>query len=90
MVHKVIERVRAEFIEMPGLRLTRQQVQRLCGIERALCETVLESLVTAEFLCRKSDGAYGRVTDGAVPRRRSAKAELARSRTPAKAMMTNL
>jgi len=29
----VTERLRAEFMEMPGLRLTSEQVQRLCGME---------------------------------------------------------
>src|SRR5207248_721947 len=39
----ILERVRAEFIEMPGLRLKLEQVQRLCGVDRAVCQHVLDS-----------------------------------------------
>ena len=41
----MVRRVRAEFLEMPGLRLTVAQAARLCGIERALCQAVLDALV---------------------------------------------
>ena len=44
--------------EMPDLHLRLEQVQRLCGIERVMCQTVLDSLVAATFLCVKSDGHY--------------------------------
>ena len=62
---------------LPGLRLTFQQVQRLCGIERTVCQTLLDSLVDAKFLNRDTNGAYTRLTDGglghhASPSRRSA------------------
>ncbi len=49
---------------MPGLRLKPEQMQRLCGVDRALCQQVIDSLVQAEFLCLKPDGSYGRPTDG--------------------------
>jgi hypothetical protein len=29
---RVLERLRAEYLEMPGLKLRIEQVQRLCGI----------------------------------------------------------
>src|SRR5256885_16506125 len=32
--HAVLERIRAEYLEMPGLSLKADQVQRLCGVER--------------------------------------------------------
>jgi hypothetical protein len=38
----VTERLRAEFMEMPGLRLTSEQVQLLCGVERMVCQMVLD------------------------------------------------
>ena len=60
----MLKRIRAEYLEMPGLRLTVEQARRLCGVERALCQTVLDALVNEKFLCVKSDGAYARVTDG--------------------------
>lgn len=61
----LLKRIRAEFLEMPGLRLTLEQAQRLCGIERGLCKMVLDTLVADKFLCVKSDGAYARLTEGA-------------------------
>ena len=48
-VQAVVERVRAEFTEMPGLHLTQEQVQRLCGIEKTMCTLVLDALVKESF-----------------------------------------
>lgn len=59
-------RIRAEYLEMPGLRLTLEQAQRLCGVERTACKAVLEELVDAEFLCKKANGAYARLSDGEI------------------------
>ena len=74
----IVNRLRAEFLEMPGLRLTREQAQRLCGIERTVCQMALDTLVDAKFLCVKSDGAYARLADGAdLPRPHPATAGLA-------------
>lgn len=70
-----LERVRAEFLEMPGLRLTIEQVHRLCGVERRMCSAALDTLVQERFLCLKADGTYARFTDGS-PRPRPAKADL--------------
>ena len=53
-------RIRGEYIEMPGLRLTVTQAQRLWGLDRAACETVLSALVDVEFLIRNHDGAFVR------------------------------
>jgi hypothetical protein len=61
---RVLERLRAEYLEMPGMKLTFEQVQRLCGIEQTMCKLVLEALVKANFLCLKSDGTYVRLTEG--------------------------
>ena len=60
-------RLRAEFLEMPGLCLTRDQVQRLCGVERTMCQMVLDLLVDEKFLRVKSDGHYARLTTGHHP-----------------------
>jgi hypothetical protein len=43
--HEVCERVRAEFREMPGLKLTLPQASRLFDIDPVLCEEVLAALV---------------------------------------------
>lgn len=56
----VLRRVQGEFIEMPGLRLTAVQAQRLWGLDRASCDTLLGALVDAKFLFRTRDGAFVR------------------------------
>jgi hypothetical protein len=64
----VIERIRAEFLEMPGLRLTAAQVRRLCGIDVTTCEAVLGALVDANFLRKCTDGTYARPSEASSPR----------------------
>jgi hypothetical protein len=71
----IIDRVRAEFLEMPGLRLNTAQIARLCGLEPAICASVLEALVGEKFLCANQDGTFARFTDSDL-RPRPAKAEL--------------
>ncbi len=61
--------VYAEFREMPGLRLTRQQVQRLWGLDHATCVMLLATLVESGFLTIMPDGRYARVGDGEVATR---------------------
>ena len=56
----VLQRVQGEFIEMPGLRLTTAQAQRLWGLDRSACDTLLGALVDAKFLCRTREGAFVR------------------------------
>ena len=57
----LLNRIRSEFIEMPGLRLRLDQAQRLWNLDRASCETVLSSLVDANFLRRDAENAYARL-----------------------------
>jgi hypothetical protein len=63
-IEEVTDRVRAEYLEMPGLRLKAEQVQRLCGIEQRTCQVVLDTLLDAKFLCVKPGGHYARLTEG--------------------------
>lgn len=58
---EVLTRVRGEFLEMPGLRLTEPQARRLWGLDAASCEALLGALVEAKFLFRTRDGAFMRV-----------------------------
>jgi hypothetical protein len=77
MPHNILlTRIRAEYLEMPGLRLTLEQAQRLCGVDRALCKMVLDALVAEKFLHVKADGAFARLTDGIISRPRPVKADL--------------
>jgi hypothetical protein len=72
----LLKRIRAEYLEMPGLRLTLEQARRLCGVERGLCKMVLDALVAEQFLCLKADGAYARLSEGVLARPRSVKADI--------------
>src|SRR5437870_7498742 len=57
----VLSRVKGEFLEMPGLRLTEPQARRLWGLDHDVCEVLLQTLVDANFLFRTRDGAFMRV-----------------------------
>ena len=61
---QAFDRIRAEYLEMPGMRLTPLQVQRLTGVDRSVCKVVLDDLVRAEFLRLAPDGSYARAADG--------------------------
>ncbi len=55
---RLVARVRGEYHEMPGLRLTPAQAQRLWQMDTHQCEAILGHLVEAHFLTRTRDGAY--------------------------------
>jgi hypothetical protein len=57
---RVVRRVRAEFSEMPGLRLTPAQASRLLGIDREACQEVLDSLIADAFLRWTREGHVAR------------------------------
>lgn len=63
-----VDLIKAEYMEMPGLRLTRAQAQRLWGLDPTVCESLLESLVEVKFLARTQDGRYYRLQEGPSPR----------------------
>lgn len=54
----LLARVRSEYREMPGLRLSVWQASRLWAIDSALASVVLETLVAAQFLARSPQGTY--------------------------------
>ena len=57
-VAAALRRVKGEYLEMPGLRLTPAQAQRLWGLDRESCQALLSALVDARFLCLTRDGAF--------------------------------
>lgn len=65
-VEQVLSRIHAEFLEMPGLRLTRQQAQRLWGLDEETCGTLLNRLLESGFLQVGRDGGYSRMTEGPI------------------------
>jgi DNA-binding IclR family transcriptional regulator len=54
----VLRRVQAEYLEMPGLRLTRAQAQRLWGLDPRTCDQLLSTLTETRFLARTRDGSF--------------------------------
>ncbi|MBA3639626.1 MAG: hypothetical protein M3541_03690 [Acidobacteriota bacterium] len=67
-IDDVLQRIQCEFVEMPGLRLTAAQAQRLWGLERDVCNALLGALVDAKFLLQARDGSFIRM-EGARPTR---------------------
>ena len=56
--------VQAEYLEMPGLMLTKPQVRRLWGLEPEVCDALLETLVAKGFLKLTDEQEYA-LADGA-------------------------
>jgi len=54
---QLIARVRAEYLKLPGLALTKEQMQRLWVLDATACEAIVDALVTSGFL-RKRDDCY--------------------------------
>jgi hypothetical protein len=59
-LESVVRRVREEFLEMPGLRLTPAQATKLWGLERDVCHKVIDSLIARDFLRWTSAGSLVR------------------------------
>ena len=54
----ILHRIRTEYREMPGLRLTKPQVRRLWQLDATTCDTTLARLLDEHFLTRTRDGSY--------------------------------
>jgi hypothetical protein len=52
--------IRAEYLEIPGLSLTRQQVERLWGLDAITSDASLAAMVDVQFLRRTVRDAYVR------------------------------
>ena len=59
-----LPRIRGEFLEMPGLCLTRCQAQRLWGLPCDRCLSLLAILVEEGFLRVTADGRFVRSGNG--------------------------
>jgi hypothetical protein len=57
---QLLQRIRGEYLEMPGLRLTAEQARRLWSLDLITCRSLLDALVEANFLRRSGDGKYSR------------------------------
>jgi DNA-binding IclR family transcriptional regulator len=54
--------IRAEYLEVPGLHLTKAQIQRMWGIDRQTCDALLAALIESRFLRRTESDRYARVS----------------------------
>jgi hypothetical protein len=50
-----VERIRAEYLEMPGLCLTRRQMRRLFVLDAGTCDAAVDELVRSGFLRFRAD-----------------------------------
>jgi hypothetical protein len=56
--------IRAEYEELPGMCLTKAQVQRLWGLDGTTCEVILDQLVQSGFLKETRSREYVRAGTG--------------------------
>ena len=54
-----VQVIRSEYLEMPGLSLTKPQAQRLWGLDAETCDALIDQMVSARFL-RRTGACYVR------------------------------
>lgn len=57
---ETLVRMQTEWTEMPQLKITRRQAQRLWCLSSEACETAFATLIRKGFLVQAPDGAYVR------------------------------
>ena len=62
-MNELVGRIRSEFLEMPGLRLTVTQASRLWGLHEDDCRRVIDALIGASFLRWTPSGTVARMVD---------------------------
>jgi hypothetical protein len=58
----LLQRVREQYQDTPGLKLTKPQATRLFGVAPSVCAATLRALVMENFLSRREDGLFVRST----------------------------
>ena len=62
-MNELVGRIRSEFLEMPGLRLTVLQASRLWGLDEESCRRVIDVLIGTSFLRWSAAGTIARASD---------------------------
>jgi hypothetical protein len=62
-IDRIEQSVKGEFHEMPGLRLTRAQLQRLYSLDSPTCDRLLNRLLTEHFLVPTAGGRFCRADE---------------------------
>jgi hypothetical protein len=57
-VTRWLELIQAEYREMPDLRLSKPQMQRLWGFDPFICDALVDALIAAGALRRMPNGSY--------------------------------
>lgn len=57
-------RIRGEFLEMPGMRLSFDQAARLWALDRPTCQALVDHLMADGFLQRDDRGIYQQAHGG--------------------------
>jgi hypothetical protein len=57
--------VRAEYLEVPGMQLTKAEIQRLWGLDAQTCNALVGTLVASRFLRLTRHDRYARFDAGA-------------------------
>ena len=63
-LERIAQRVRAEYLEMPGLNVTREQARCLWGLDPETCDQLLAYLVESGFLVCTRHDTYMRADAG--------------------------
>ena len=58
----LLQRVREQYRDTPGLTLTKPQATRLFGVAPSVCAAMLRALVMENFLSRRGEGLFVRAT----------------------------
>jgi hypothetical protein len=56
----LLQRVREQYRDMPGLQLNKLQATRFFGVAPSVCAAMLRALVMENFLSRTGDGLFVR------------------------------
>jgi hypothetical protein len=55
-----LEIIRGEYLELPGLHLTKSQMRRLWDLDPRTCDAIVEALVNTGFLTHTRADRYAR------------------------------
>lgn len=55
-----VQVIRSEYLEMPGLSLTKPQARRLWGLDQETCDALIDQMVSVKFLRRTASDCYVR------------------------------
>jgi hypothetical protein len=62
--HDWVELMRAEYLEMPGLALSKPQARRLWGLDCETCDRLLDEMINKKFLRKTPQDLYVRADIG--------------------------